>query len=130
MTVDDLLNFIHTEQDNEEVTVEYCESVIERFEPSESGHTHHLLSLDGTMMIIMISVYMYCINYRTYVQCLEDMHNTCICTLHVYAHYMYMYMSAIFCSCSVHCVCVFSTLTNCKCIVHAHTHTHTRVHCV
>ena len=46
MTADDLLDFVHTEQDNEEATIEYCQTAIERFEPSEAGK-RHLLSVDG-----------------------------------------------------------------------------------
>ncbi len=47
MTVDDLLNFVHTEQDSDNATIEYCESVIDRYEPSETGLKQHLLSIDG-----------------------------------------------------------------------------------
>ena len=48
MTAEDVLNFVLTEQDNTEATLDYCKSVIERFEPSEAGQ-NHLLSLDGML---------------------------------------------------------------------------------
>ena len=46
MTVNDILNFLVSEQGLEDATIEYCQSIIERFEPSEAGQ-RDLLTLDG-----------------------------------------------------------------------------------
>ena len=47
MTVDDFLDFVLHEQSMEGATVEYCQSIIEKYEPSEYGKNNLLLSLDG-----------------------------------------------------------------------------------
>ena len=53
MSVEDLLSFLHNVQNNVEATEEYCQSVIERFEPSEEGK-NQLLSLDGMLLYLML----------------------------------------------------------------------------
>uniref|UniRef100_A0A1X7VUT6 Phosphoinositide phospholipase C n=1 Tax=Amphimedon queenslandica TaxID=400682 RepID=A0A1X7VUT6_AMPQE len=47
MTIQDLTSFLVNAQNMSEVTDDYCQSIIERFEPSEEGKSKLLLSLDG-----------------------------------------------------------------------------------
>lgn len=47
MTVQDLTSFLVNAQNMSEVTDDLCQSIIERFEPSEEGKSKLLLSLDG-----------------------------------------------------------------------------------
>ena len=47
MTCDDLKSFLESEQGEEEVTSGYCQSIVERFEPSSEGIDRGLLSVDG-----------------------------------------------------------------------------------
>ena len=51
MTVDDFLDFVLHEQSMEGATVEYCQSIIQKYEPSEYGKNNLLLSLDGEYSI-------------------------------------------------------------------------------
>lgn len=51
MTAKDLLSFLHEVQDIVDATEEYCQSIIERYEPSEEGKNNYQLSLDGKFML-------------------------------------------------------------------------------
>lgn len=50
MTVEDLIAFLVNAQNITDVTHEQCQSIIERFEPSEEGKSKLLLSLDGQLV--------------------------------------------------------------------------------
>ena len=53
MTCDDLKEFLEGEQGEEEVTSGYCQSIIERFEPSSEGVEKNLLSIDGKQLVVI-----------------------------------------------------------------------------